>query len=107
MSRLRQKEIGDFLDCLRDVYRIRDINSVCRKQLSLKLGRWSSILTVPYFQRVDLRTQRNEFITDLQEAYQLPLKEIIASLPADHQLPYLPHYLQMHRRCERTQFQTL
>jgi DNA-binding CsgD family transcriptional regulator/GAF domain-containing protein len=93
VSRLRQKEIGDFLDCLREVYRTRDINAFGKTIVS-NLGRlFASDSTA--FSSVDLRTKRIEFTTDLREAYRLPLREIIANLPADHQLPYLPHYLPM------------
>jgi DNA-binding CsgD family transcriptional regulator len=93
MSRLSQKEITDFVACLRDIYRIRNINTF-GKRIVAKLGKlFASNSSV--FSSVDLRTKRIDFTTDLQEAYQLPLKEIIANLPADHQLPYLPHYLRM------------
>jgi DNA-binding CsgD family transcriptional regulator len=91
MSRLKEKEIADFFDCLRDIYSITDIGTFGEKLIS----RLRKVLDCPYsvFGSCDLRSMRLEFITDHPDACNLPLQQILTNLPRDHQHPYWQYYL--------------
>jgi hypothetical protein len=56
MSRLKEKEIADFFDCLRDIYSITDIGTFGEKLIS----RLRKVLDCPYsvFGSCDLRSMR-------------------------------------------------
>jgi DNA-binding CsgD family transcriptional regulator len=91
MGRLKEQDIADVVDCLRDIYAITDIGTFAEQAISRlrKVLPCSGIL----FGNCDLRTMRSEFVADHPDASGLSLDQIIANLPGDHQHPYWSYYL--------------
>ena len=91
MSPLKAKEIADVIDCLRDIYALTDIGTFGEQLISRlrKLLPCNGIL----FGNCDLRRMRSEFVAYHPDNWNLPLDQIIANLPGNHQHPYWPHYL--------------
>jgi DNA-binding CsgD family transcriptional regulator len=91
MSRLTDKDITHLLDCLRDVYAITDVGAFGDRVIASvrNVLPCSGVL----FGNCDLRNMRSEFVTDHPDTVKLPLAEIVATLPRNHQHPYWSHYL--------------
>ena len=91
MSRLKDKDIAQLLDCLRDVYAIADVDTFANRLIASvrKVLSCSGVL----FGNCDLRRMQTEFVTDHPETAKLPLAQIMANIPRNHQHPYWSHYL--------------
>jgi DNA-binding CsgD family transcriptional regulator len=91
MSRLKEKDIADLLDCVRDVYAITDLATFGDRLIASVRNVLSCSGVV--FGNCDLRSMRSEFVTDRPDSLKLPAAEIVATLPRNHQHPYWSHYL--------------
>lgn len=91
MGRLKERDIADVVDCLRDAYALTDIDTFAAQLISRlrKVLVCNGIL----FGNCDLHNMRSEFVADHPDASKLSLDQIIANLPRDHQHPYWPYYL--------------
>jgi DNA-binding CsgD family transcriptional regulator len=91
MGRLKEQDIADVVDCLRDVYALTDIGSFAKQVIS----RLRKVLLCSgmIFGNCDLRSMRSEFVANHPDASKLCLDQIIANLPRDHQHPYWSYYL--------------
>ena len=91
MSRLKDKDIAALLECLRNVYAIADVDTFGNRLIASvrKVLSCSGVL----FGNCDLRTMQTEFVTDHPETAKLPLAQIMANIPRNHQHPYWSHYL--------------
>ena len=91
MSRLKDKDIAALLECLRNIYAIADVDTFGNRLIASvrKVLSCSGVL----FGNCDLRTMQTEFVTDHPETARLPLAQIMANIPRNHQHPYWSHYL--------------
>jgi DNA-binding CsgD family transcriptional regulator len=91
MSRLTDRDVARLVDCLRDVYAITDIGTFGDRLIASvrNVLPCSGVL----FGNCDLRSMRSQFVTDHPDCEKLPLSEIVATLPHNHQHPYWSHYL--------------
>ena len=87
----RRVDEGQPVDCLRDIYAATDIGTFGEQIIS----RLRNVIPCSgvLFGNYDLCRMRSEFVADHPDAKKVPLDQIIATLPRNHQHPYWPHYL--------------